>query len=236
MREPPLNSDLPPAIRPESVVLPAPPQQLTYDKSAPHVTRRQMNLLLLFVFINTLLFAAFVCLPTASPYLKQMWADYEKRRDDRRRLDDLRAKFDACLNHTEAPDRVLYAEPAADAAKLLATDPRALPLARAPQLTREGSLVYHDARRDEAVINWITLQRIAPTHATCPPPLAALLPSLHLTSDVNHAAIPFLHAMKRPDGAPRLVVVTFDASQSVRRLPRTSDAPADAPTANPNDT
>src|SRR6266567_3211264 len=94
--------------------------ELHYAKTTGGVSRRQMNLLLLFVVIDTLLFAGFVCLPSASPFLKGMWADYQKRREDQRRAAAVQVKLSACLAHTAPADQVLYVEEPVGANRLLA--------------------------------------------------------------------------------------------------------------------
>src|SRR4051812_5228120 len=65
---------------------PAARATLEYDKSAGRVSRRQMNLLLLFVAVDTILFAGFVCLPAMQPAMRDWLAQYQRGRDERRRV------------------------------------------------------------------------------------------------------------------------------------------------------
>jgi hypothetical protein len=207
---------------PDPVAAPAPASvapaapQIEYAKTSGGVSRRQMNLLLLFIVIDTLLFAAFVCLPTASPYLKSMWADYQKRREDQRHAAVVQAKLNACLAHTAPADQALYIEEPVGANRLLAAD------AAAVLLPRElGS------RRSDGV----TLDSMANTalraSAWQPPARAETAAEVLAWRNVLPTPYPaigegettlFLHQMKTPSGGQRLVIISFAATQYITDL------------------
>src|SRR3954470_12189450 len=90
---------------PSAETVPAKPPRLEYN-NPPGVTRRQMSLLLLFLAINTLLFAAFVCLPTASPWLKSLYEDWQRSRAEKKQKELLRSVVNNCLTHTAPPDQL----------------------------------------------------------------------------------------------------------------------------------
>jgi hypothetical protein len=193
---------------------------LQYAKgSGGGVTRRQMNLLLLFVMIDTLLFAAFVCLPTASPYLKSMWSDYQKRREDARQAAVVQGKLNACLMHSAPADQALYIEESVGANRLLAADAKAVQLSWEVG-TREPGMVVLDemAIRALRVSGWQPPVRAG----TAAEAIAwrDLTPKPYAPIGDGETTL-YLHEMKTPSGQQRLVVVSFSVSQYVKdRAPK----------------
>jgi hypothetical protein len=187
--------------------------ELQYAKSSGGVTRRQMNLLLMFVVIDTLLFAAFVCLPTASPYLKGMWADYQKRREDARHTAVVAGKLEACLKHTAPADQTLYVEEPVGANQLLAADAGAVLLRRELGTRQPGSVVL-DSMANAALraSGWQPPAR-AETAAEA---LAwrDLQPKPYPSIGEGETTL-FLHEMKTPSGQQRLVIISFIAEQYI---------------------
>jgi hypothetical protein len=194
---------------PESAVSP----ELQYAKSSGGVTRRQMNLLLLFVMIDTLLFAAFVCLPTASPYLKSMWAEYQKRREDARQAAAVQTKLNACLAHAAPADQALYTEEPEGANRLLVADVAARQLSHELGIRQPGMSVLDPvANAALRVSGWQPPVRAG----TAAEAIAwrDLTPKPHpLIADGDTTL--FLHEMKTPSGQQRLVIVSFSASQYI---------------------
>jgi hypothetical protein len=103
------------AIAAEPVV-----KQLEYDNKTTLITRRQMRFFLLLLTVNTFLFASFICLPSASPFLKQAWEDYQRKRTEAAEKAKMRRLIEACMNYSAPADQVVYAEQPAAADALLA--------------------------------------------------------------------------------------------------------------------
>jgi hypothetical protein len=187
---------------------------IEYAKTTGGVTRRQMNLLLLFVALDSLLFAAFVCLPAATPFVKGMWADYQKRQEDQRRAAVVQAKLNACLAHAAPADRVLYVEEAAGADRMLSTN------AGATQLSREiGSRMRNAVFLDEHALRALrACDWQPPARAETAAEAIAWRNALGNTrpSIGDGETTLFLHEMKTPSGQQRLVVVAFTASQYIQ--------------------
>jgi hypothetical protein len=213
-----MTTDRPDERSPADTPTPATPA-LQYDTRPSPITRRQMNFFLLLLFINTLLFAGFVCLPSASPWLKQTWADFQARRQQKKQAAaaaaNLAAAFKDCLAYTMSPDKVVYAEAPADVSKLLASDGRANTLATVPEMiTPEGGGI--DGAQVRRLFVNLTWQPPAMTQTT--PALSALFNALPAE---NRGFIPaggatvFLHEMKTPSGQRRLVCVNLHVEQVV---------------------
>lgn len=95
-------------------------KQLDYDNKTTLITRRQMRYFLLLLTVNTLLFAGFICLPSVSPFIKQAWEEYQRKRADAAEKAKQRSLIDACMNYSAPADRVVYAEQPAAADALMA--------------------------------------------------------------------------------------------------------------------
>jgi hypothetical protein len=210
-----------PAPAPVLVSAPA-PKPLEYDKSGGSISRRQMSLLLLFIGINTFLFATFICLPMVFPTLKQEWANWQKDRMEKKQAAkeqaDRQAKLDACLNYTAPRDRLVYTEVAAEGEKLLATNARAVRLSGAPGL---------DGSTTSAMVNAVTESGWRP---------AVLLPRAvelvewkkKVSSRTGYSSEPamlFLHEMRTPSGKQRLVCVELSVSSKLRALREEPEPP-----------
>jgi hypothetical protein len=195
---------------PPDAITAAKPQRLEYN-NPPGVTRRQMSLLLLFLAINTLLFAAFVCLPTASPYIKSLYEDWQRSRAEKKQKELLKSLVNNCLTHTLPPDQLVYAEPPDDATRLLTTHGRARVvegIARNSANNSPGSLTHAFA-----LTGWRP-----PAFTGRGEPLTSLLNRLpnapNFPAEFETDNTCFLHAVKNPSGKERLVWVSVSAKQA----------------------
>jgi hypothetical protein len=175
-----------------------------------------MSLLLLFLAINTLLFAAFVCLPTASPFLKSLYEDWQRSRAEKKQKEHLKSVVNACLAHSLEPDQIVYAEPPDEAKNLLTANGRARVV---EGIARNGSSAGPGSQahlftlagwRPPAVLNGAEplgslLNQVLPNSAPRPP-------------DLQDDNILFLHARKTPAGKERLVWVCVSTRQSANAL------------------
>jgi hypothetical protein len=203
---------------------PRPARRLEYD-DARHtgISRRQMNVFLLLLFINTLLFAAFICLPNVSPLLKDLWSNWQNAREAKRVAQQLRTAIDACLTFTLPPDQVVYAEAPAEIGKLLAGAGRAHEVSDLPPQTGGGggSLFgmrkrqSHEATDAEKLLpqsGWreaVVLGRPEPMRR-----LDGRLLDIPREYDVD--SVVFFHQLKAPSGKSRLVWISVDADQSLK--------------------
>lgn len=198
---------------------PRPARRLEYDDARPTgISRRQMSVFLLLLFINTLLFAAFICLPTASPILKQMWTDWQATRTEGREQSKRRADINACLTFNIPPGQVVYAETPADIANLLGRVGGARVISERPQDNTGGLF----GRPDLAAT-----QRLLPDSGWREPAAFARAGPLNTFQDLLRSngrrriseyqddTLVFLHGVKTPGGNPRLVWVSVDVEQSL---------------------
>src|SRR4051794_33810261 len=192
-----------------------------------------MSFFLLLLFINTLLFATFVCLPNASPFLKQMWTDWHAARDKKRDAQAERAKVNACLDHTLPPDQVVYAEDPAEITRLLAGAGRAHIVSDSPSFAvtggpfrggggggdglfggggggggtpreREKMLAQTGGREPAVFGRTSTLVRLDDQ----------LRQSLPMPATATDSLV-FLHLVKTPAGKPRLVWISVGGDASL---------------------
>jgi hypothetical protein len=216
-------SKQPPADRSAPAGVPVARTTLEYDKSANRVSRRQMNLLLLFVAVDTVLFAGFVCLPAVQPAVRDWLAQYQHRRDERRWAESVRAKLAACLTEAAPADRVVYSEEADGALKLITSDARARMLPWPPIARGPNGAAYQSARVDRAAraaqfqapVMWGRNDAFQAWVAAAQSPMIEL----------GGADAPvFVHAMRTPGGQERLVAIFFGASQVLQELPAADES------------
>jgi hypothetical protein len=198
-----------------SAAVPVINSSLEYEKSPNRISRRQMNLLLLLIAINTLLFSAFVCLPTASPYLKEMWSQYQQKRDEKRNAEARESKLAANMVFVAPADRAIYVEAPADARALLNTDAHAFMLD--PVLSAESgtgtSYLSPGLRQVFQIANFQP-----PAMRTYQAPLDDWIrqfPENTLGVGPNDGGL-FLHGMQTPSGKSRLVLIGLDVSQHLK--------------------
>lgn len=194
---------------------------LEYDHKSSQITRNQMRFFLLLLAVNTFLFATFICLPSASPFLKQMWSDHEAKRDKERDAANLRKLIDACMNFSEPADRLVYAEPAADAVKLLSEAGRSMTVAQLARRTQRGGR-YGDSGEAPIMQALALVHWQSPALRTRPPELIALDTEKNRLRDNPLAEIwdegcAFLHQMTTQSGSSRLVWIAIDIHQSVSK-------------------
>ena len=200
----------PPPPPPLAAVTPA--QQLQYDKTSG-VSRRQINLIILLGFLNTFLFAAFICLPNVSPMFKDMWANWQKQREADRKAADLRTKVSACMAYGAPADRVVYAEAPDEAERLLTANTRARVLDNGPRLPPNPNTFANSTfSRVEAALAAIHWSPVVTAGSV--DPLADWLTPPPQGSPVRaDAPVVFLHSMKTPAGRERLVLITLNAAR-----------------------
>jgi hypothetical protein len=200
-------------------------RRLEYDDTrSSGISRRQMNFFLLLLSINTLLFAAFICLPGASPFLKQMWTDWQRGREEKRVAQARRAQVDDCLAYTLPPDQVVYAEAPADIAKLLAAAGRAHVVSDRTQLRGGGGggggLFGGGANRHQPNAAEQLLAQSGwrePAVLGRPEPMRRIERRLGVLSpSEDYDSVAFLHLLKTPSGRPRLVWISVDADPSLK--------------------
>lgn len=199
---------------------PRPAKLLEYDNRSSHVTRGQMRFFLLLLAVNTFLFAAFICLPSASPFLKQMWSDYQAGREKAKETAKLKGLIDACMNYSDPADALAYAEPPADARALLSATGRAITI---DQLSHSqggggggGGLFGGGGGGRRPLADAVATARWQP------PALRGWcreLSDLHAVKGgagspplgtIDDQSVVFLHGMTTPSGAKRLVWISFD--------------------------
>jgi hypothetical protein len=176
---------------------------LTYAPRSDYVTHRQFNLLLLLLLLNTFLFSVFVCLPAASPAVKQFWADCQARKAARERERQRQAAIQTCMDFARSPDTVVYTEDPKEAAALLASSSAVKPLSFSfsDAHYRQMSVQLSVYRTGSDVLG--SSQTDAKTE---------LNGNLRLHDD---AALVFLHRMKTPAGEDRLVWIRLQALRGV---------------------
>jgi hypothetical protein len=194
---------------------------LEYDNRTSQITRSQMRFFLLLLAVNTFLFAAFICLPSASPFLKQMWSDHEARRDKERDAAKLRKLIDACMNFSETGDMLVYAEPAADAAKLLSEAGRSMTLTQLAQRRSQYGL-YGQPQDSSPTLALSLVHWQSPAVRTRPAELIALDTEKNRISgnplaDIHDEGCAFLHQMTTPSGSKRMVWIAIDVRQSISK-------------------
>lgn len=207
---------------------PRPARRLEYDDTRPiGISRRQMSFFLLLLFINTLLFAAFICLPSASPFLKQMWTDWQAARQQKRDEQARRADIDACLAHALPPDQVVYAESPAEVTKLLAAAGRAHVVSDHPGGGGGGGLFGgHRGGGGGGGRQQSTIEEMLPQSGWREPAVLGrtgalvrlqdqLRIILPMSGDVEDSIV-FLHLVKTPAGKPRLVWICADADVTLK--------------------
>ena len=156
-------------------------------------SRRQFSLLLLLVFINTVMFAAFFCLPAISPIVKQTWADYQKRRTEQQKQQQRLAMLQQVKTYVAPTNQVVYEEDPAEIQKLYAESSD----------WTAGRVVTSTAPNYPS-------GPVAPILRAAPPPLAQLQATAHdmIGGVFAHYGVAFVHARKDPTGREYLVCVT----------------------------
>jgi len=198
-------------------------RRLEYDDTRPAgISRRQVNFFLLLLFINTLLFAAFVCLPAATPMLKDMWSDWQRSRDEKRNTQQLRDAIDACLTFTLPANQVVYAEAPAEIEKLLAGAGRAHVVTDPPpQYVSGGGALFGLSRKKEhpGAAELLLPQSgwREPAVLGRPEPMRRLAGRLlDFPPEYDDDSLVFFHQLKTPAGRTRLVWISVDAEQSLK--------------------
>jgi len=156
---------------------------LEYEQRNTTISRRQYRVLLTLTLLNTILLAGFVAGPVFLPFARQQWQQFQVAREQRRRQAQQRAAYAQELS-TPLVNEVVLDENPQTAAKLLA----------------DGSK-YRTARSDVTYI------------AARPWQSPALLKSAPAAAHLADAGMVFLHGLKDPSGAERLVGVFVDAVQ-----------------------
>jgi hypothetical protein len=206
-----------PVAKPQPAAAAAPPQRLEYDKPSM-VSRRQMNLFLLLLTVNTILFAAFVCLPAASPWLKQQWEDWQRRRAATKAAEAQRQEVASCLTFAQPPTTVVYAEDTDDARKLLASAGRSRTLAVPGSNTGVSGWAGAPGSSN-------SLADLLTVHGWQGPALRGRAEPWHTvvrrssrfaTPSSADDSVVFLHGMRTPGGRERLVWVSLSANQELR--------------------
>jgi hypothetical protein len=187
-------------------------KQLEYDNKATLITRRQMRYFLLLLTVNTLLFAGFICLPSASPFIKQAWEEYQRKRADAAEKAKQRSLIDACMNYSAPADQVVYAEQPAAADALMARSGQAK-LADPRGLFGYGGLFKR--LPDFAVQRLFTMGWHPPAVQGSVAPLIALASSNRgsggsLFQEMRDGNAIFLHQMSTPAGLKRLVWISME--------------------------
>jgi hypothetical protein len=213
------------------------PPPLQYDARPVGISRRQMNLFLLLLFVNTLIFAGLVFMPSASPWIKGMWESYQNERQRKKEEAALRAVVNTCMNYSAPADQLVYAESAADAAKLLADAGRAHTVKDLAGGTSGGSrgggggglFGGGNAVQDQAIEQltasgwhvpalrgWTESaeQLIRKTSKTWPNEVLREM-SLGINRDRVQESVVFLHRLKTPAGRERLVWVFLNVEQDL---------------------
>ena len=187
-------------------------KQLEYDNKTTLITRRQMRYFLLLLTVNTLLFAGFICLPSASPFIKQAWEEYQRKRADAAEKAKQRRLIDACMNYSAPADQVVYAEQPAAADALMARSGQAK-LADPHGLFGYGGLFKR--LPDFAVQRLFTMGWHPPAVQGSVTPLIALASSNRgsggsLFQEMRDGNAIFLHQMSTPAGLKRLVWISME--------------------------
>jgi hypothetical protein len=169
-------------------------------------TRRQFSLLILLIFINTILFAAFVCLPAVTPFARQTWGDYQKRKADRQLEQQRQAMLQQVKSYTAPANDVVYEEDPAEVQKLLDSGGGW----ESVGLPHRSELRYP--------IDRLT----APIIRRAPQPLATLQTTAHelMGGAIAHSGVPFVHARKDPNGREYLAGVWFYPRLSITHVGR----------------
>jgi hypothetical protein len=150
--------------------------------------------------------------------LKQMWADWQSAREEKRAAAARRAQVEDCLKFALPPDQVVYAEAPAESARLLATAGRARVIrlhvngssgggglfgggGGGGQPTAAEKLLPQSGWSDPAVLGR-------------PEPMRRIQGRLGaLAPEHDDDSLVFLHELKTPSGKPRLVWLSVDADQ-----------------------
>jgi hypothetical protein len=165
---------------------------LTYDPAAGWIVpRRSYRLLVFLTFINTILLTGYLLGPKLWEFGQQRYAIYQQRQAEQRAIRNRLALQQQCLDHRDPPDMVIYEE-----------DPqRARELAQRP--------------------NYEILNYRPPRPALPHPPVLAtgfglwdqfLDASEHDKLNTGDVRPLFLSARQNPQGAERLVSVSFRAA------------------------
>ena len=172
-------------------------------------TRRQFSLLLLLVFINTVMFAAFFCLPAISPIVKQTWADYQKRRAEQQKQQQRLAMLQQVKTYVAPANQVIYEEDPAEIQKHYAE-----------------SSDWMAGRVQTATSPDYPSGPVAPILRAAPPPLAQLQATAHdmIGGVFARYGVVFVHARKDPTGREYLVCVTTSPQINVLFVRREESA------------
>ena len=172
----------------------AAPASAPLDYAKPQgPSRRQFSLLLLLVFINTVMFAAFFCLPAVSPIVKQTWADYQKRKAEQQKEQQRQALLQQVKTYAAPANQVIYEEDPTEIQKLYAE-----------------SSDWSTGRVQTNTAPSYPPGPIAPIIRVAPPPLAQLQKTANdmIGGAFSHYGVSFVHARKDPTGREYLVCVT----------------------------
>ena len=174
-------------------------------------TRRQFSLLLLLVFLNTVMFAAFFCLPAISPIVRQTWADYQVRKAEKQKEQQRQAMLRQVKTYVAPANQVIYEEDPVEIQKLFA-----------------ASSDWTGGRVQNSSSPEYPSTPLAPILREAPPPLKQLQTVAHdmIGGAFSHRGIPFVHARKDPSGRDYLVCVTMWPQVNVKSARREESADA----------
>ena len=186
------------------------------------MTKRQFNFLLLLVFLHLILFAAFVCLPAASPAVKKAWADWQAKRQTQKDAAIAQANLQKVLTFSMPDKTLVYAEAPEDTAKLLTSTARIRALSPVPPMDQRSAQLL-----EVELVNIVkSTQWQPPVMLTRPDVLTAWGPTLPArVRGLGSAEAPtlLLHRMKTPAGQERLVCVWLNVRQQAHVMAAEGD-------------
>src|SRR5688572_1391261 len=168
-------------------------------------SRRQFSLLILLVFLNTLMFAAFVCLPAVTPAAKQAWADYQQRKAQKQKEQQRQAVLAQVKTYMPPANQVVYEEDPAEIQKLFA-----------------ASTDWTTGRVQNNSAPEYPSDPLEPILRSAPQPLSQLQATANdmIGGAFAHVGIPFVHARQDPNGREHLVCVTIWPQVNVKFVRR----------------
>jgi hypothetical protein len=172
---------------------------LEYDRSSTHVTRRQFRIFVWLLFINTLIFAAYVFLPGGSQIIRSAWESFQAKRQTQKLIDQQSAFLQQAGAFTAPADEVIYEENPNEGLKLLNSS-KGYASVDSPRTNIEDQgrpLPQRPVLRTE-------------------PPIVSELRSKFFVRDLSpkHGTL-LLHTLIKPNGDQRLVWITIDGEPKI---------------------
>src|SRR5688572_28856277 len=182
---------------------PDPLQPLQYEVRPPMFSRRQVNVFLLLLAVNTLVFTLHVCIPGLFPMIKDGISQWRQKRADEREKQEQQAAFDArlnaCLSYQMPAGRLVYAEPPDDARALLASSARAqlaTPFVATPYQHQSP-----DRREDDWVARVKQYSQFPAVLGRCEPLIEFWRPDSNFRNHRVPDTLVYLHGVDLPRGA-----------------------------------